>query len=134
MEIIFYDELFAFGALCYHTMIAFFFCPAPSSFFSFLFRPKSYAYLTSKAGEEVKKAKGIGRAVTKNEITFEDYQRVLETTLPQRHAMNTIRSKDHNLYIQKLEKTSLSLFEDKRYWLSHYVSVPYGHPLTMTRP
>ena len=80
-------------------------------------------------GEEVKKAKGIGRSVTKNEITFKDYQRVLETTLPQRHAMTTIRSKDHNLYIQKLEKTSLSLFEDKRYWLDHYVSVPYGHPL-----
>ena len=99
---------------------------------SFPPRPKSYAYLTDKAGEEVKKAKGIGRAVTKNEISFADYQRVLETKLPQRHAMTTIRSKEHNLYIQKIEKTSLSLFDDKRYWLTHFDSVPYGHPLAIS--
>ena len=130
---IFYDVSFASGEwlLPYHVYLAF--LPLVTlAIPSILPRPKSYAYLTSKAGEEVKKAKGISRSVTKNEITFEDYQRVLETKLPQRHAMTTIRSKGHNLYIQKLEKTSLSLFEDKRYWLDHYVSVPYGHPLTIS--
>ena len=68
--------------------------------------------------------------MTKNEITFDDYQQTLETGLPQRHVMNVIRSVDHRVQIQNVEKTSLSLWDDKRYWVDHYRSVPYGHPLS----
>ena len=92
-------------------------------------RPKSYACRLEDNGTK-KALKGIGRSVTKNEISFDDYQRTLETGLPQRHVMNVIRSIDHRVLIQNVEKTSLSLWDDKRYWLSQYESVPYGHPLS----
>ena len=96
--------------------------------FSLHARPKSYACRLDNR-EEHKKLKGIGKAVTKNEISFDDYEKTLQTHLPQRHRMNCFRSIDHKLYMLSVEKTRLSLFDDKRYWINHYDSVPYGHPL-----
>ena len=92
------------------------------------FRPKSYVCRLDD-GEEKKKLKGIGRAVTKNKISFKDYEKTLRTHLPQRHQMTCIRSINHQLQMLNVEKTSLSLFDDKRYWKNHYDSVPYGHPI-----
>ena len=96
-------------------------------------KPKAYSYSTfSRYGcdeeehlAETKKLKGISRCVVKNKISHSDYRQVIETTLPMRHEMRLIRSKNHLLYIQNLEKTSLSLWDDKRYWINRYYSRAY---------
>ena len=91
-------------------------------------RPKLYSYKLSHTGEEAKKCKGISRYVTKNHISFENYREVLTTTHPLRHSMRVIRSEDHQLYINSVNKCSLSLFCNKRYWINKYSSLPFGHP------
>ena len=74
--------------------------------------------------------KGMKKHVTKREITLQDYLQVLNTSIPQQHSMNIIRSKSHQLYIQMIKKTSLSSFDDKRYAIDHVRTLPYNHYLT----
>ena len=70
--------------------------------------------------------KGISRHVTENQIRLKDYKDVLTTSLPQKHSMTVIRSIHHQLYIQKIHKTSLSNWDDKRYALNSIETIPYG--------
>ena len=62
----------------------------------------------------VRKIKGISKMITKNEMTMQDYRTILHELDPRRHVMNTIRSRNHTIHIESLEKTSLSILEDKR--------------------
>lgn len=102
-------------------------------------KPKMYGYLTREfppvggcegtGGKERQNlvAKGIQKYVKKTIMTFWDYERVLSSTLPLRHRMNLIRSYEHQLYIVSQSKLSLSLFDDKRYWVDKFSSLPYHH-------
>ena len=82
-------------------------------------------------GSEKKTLKGLSKNVVKNEISIQNYQEVLETGIPQRHEMRVIRSKNHQLYIQELTKTSLSSWDDKRFAMDSISTLPYGHILTI---
>ena len=93
-------------------------------------RPKLYAFQVSNSTEKLV-CKGIQRYVVKDHMSFDSYKQVLINELPTRHSMNQIRSTHHTLYIQRITKTSLSLFDDKRYWLNKKISVPHGHPLAV---
>ena len=99
-------------------------------------RPKLYCYKTTNSLTQKttckKLCKGISKAVIKQQLTFETYQSVLENEVPTRHAMYNIRSREHHLSIEKVQKTSASLFEDKRFWVSKYHSLPHGHHLIPT--
>ena len=75
---------------------------------------------------ELQRLKGMSRSVVAKEIDHSQYIRCLESEIPKRHTMTIIKSRQHELYIEQLTKTSLSIFDDKRKWLSKYVSVPYG--------
>ena len=67
-------------------------------------RAKLYAVLTE--GNVKKICKGIKKIVKDNNITFDDYLICLFKHNEQRNKMNVIRSKQHNLFSQTINKVS----------------------------
>ena len=79
-------------------------------------------------GHEQKKAKGFVKSVIKNNIKHEMYKNILETGGKMYSNMNTIRSDKHQLYTMKMNKVSLSAYDDKRYIHDDGItSYAYGH-------
>ena len=75
-----------------------------------------------------KTAKGVKKNVIKNDINHNHYLETLFNNKELRHTMNTIQSKKHQLNSYKINKISLSCFDDKRYILSDGIqSYSYGH-------
>ena len=96
----------------------------PSEFIGL--RSKMYSLLYD--GKEKKTAKGVKKSVVKNDITHQDYKSTLFGKTMQNHTMMQIRSFNHQLYTVKLNKTSLSPYDDKRYILENGCdTLAYGH-------
>ena len=90
-------------------------------------RPKSYAYETVK-GKIEKKCKGVKQYVVKKHITIDDYKKCLFSKQSQFRVMNTIRSRQHNIGTERINKTALSAYDDKRIVLEDGIkTLPYGH-------
>ena len=75
-------------------------------------RAKNYAFVCDDT--EDKKCKGIKKCVTKNNITFEDYETCLFTNVDQLRKMNVFRSHLHDVYTEEVNKIALSANDDKR--------------------
>ena len=79
-------------------------------------RPKMYCI--NVANEyEIKKAKGIKKYIVKKDLNIEKYNECLFKKKTFKHQMNTLRSEGHNIYAQKINKTSLNPLDTKRYIL-----------------
>ncbi len=65
-------------------------------------------------GKEEKKCKGVKRNVVKNEITFEDYKECLFSGNSTYRKMNMFRSRQHNIYTERINKMALLANDDKR--------------------
>ena len=90
-------------------------------------RSKMYSYMKDNHKEE-RTAKGIKKNTIKKDITHENYKNVLLNNKQMHHTMETIRSNNHQLGSYKLNKVSLSCFDDKRYILEDGInSYAYGH-------
>ena len=90
-------------------------------------RAKMYSYLKNN-NQVGKTAKGIKKIVIRKNITHENYKNVLFNNEQMHHTMKTIRSNNHQLGSYKLNKVSLSCFDDKRYILEDGInSFAYGH-------
>jgi len=76
-------------------------------------RAKLYA-IKKLDGEEEKKCKGVKRNVIRNKISFNDYKDVLFSGKEVLRAMNVIRSRQHNLSIEQVNKIALSSSDEKR--------------------
>ena len=76
-------------------------------------RAKLYA-IKKLDGEEVKKCKGVKRNVIRNKIFFNDYKDVLFSGKEVLRTMNVIRSHQHNLSTEEVNKIALSANDDKR--------------------
>ena len=77
-------------------------------------RPKLYSIL--RADEQlIKKAKGVKKYVIKKHINFENYKDALFNKTKYTHEMNMIRSQKHQIYGLKINKTTLSPLDTKRY-------------------
>lgn len=88
-------------------------------------RSKMYSF---KCGDkEEKKAKGITRAVLKNDIRFETYKDILFSEKQNMVTMMSFRAHSHEIFCSKMNKTGLSSFDDKRYLLNATESLAYGH-------
>lgn len=88
-------------------------------------RSKMYTYKTKE--HEAKKLKGITKNVVEKNIRFRDYITCLFNEEVLRHKMKTLRSEDHEMYIEEIEKVSLNPFDDKRYILDDGIrTLPYG--------
>ena len=77
-------------------------------------RSKMYSYVKDN-GKNDKTAKGVKKYVIKKNIKHEDYKYTLMNKKQVMHKRNTIRSECHQIGSCKLNKISLSCFDDKRY-------------------
>ena len=90
-------------------------------------RAKLYSYKMEE-GEENKKCKGIKKAVVEKSISHEDYKTCLKTGKEQLRRQNIIRSYEHTLYTEEINKVALSAADDKRYLLKDsYDTLAWGH-------
>ena len=93
---------------------------------------RSKMYSIKVGGKEVKKAKGVKKAVVKKEVSFKDYKKSLFGTIKediqQQTSFNSIRSYNHQLYSITVNKIGICLAEDKRFIREDSVSTfAYGH-------
>ena len=84
-------------------------------------RSKLYSYKMFE-GKEEKKCKGIKKVVVKKQISFEDYKECLLSKQPQMRKMNVIRSHQHELYSETVNKIALAADDDKRIILDDGIS------------
>ena len=90
-------------------------------------RAKLYSYKMEE-GKENKKCKGIKKAVVEKSITHEDYKTCLKTGKEQLRRQNIIRSYEHVVYTEEVNKIALSAADDKRYLLKDsFDTLAWGH-------
>ena len=90
-------------------------------------RAKLYSYKMFE-GKESKKCKGVKSLVVENSITHEDYKNCLFTGTEQLRKMNVIRSHNHNIYTEEINKVALSSNDDKRHLLEgQTTTLALGH-------
>ena len=87
-------------------------------------RSKMYAF---KCGNYSKnKLKGISKSQSKN-IKFEEYKKCLDGEEYQQECDNyIIRSINHEMVLQKVKKSTLSIFDDKRCYINNIESIPWN--------
>ena len=88
-------------------------------------KPKMYCVLTDKGLH--KKAKGIPKNKVENELTFDKFKSTLHNNIDERIKYASSRSRKHVLHTIDQEKTGLTNYDDKRFWLSDQESLPFGH-------
>ena len=90
-----------------------------------LLAPKCYSFKLL-GGALKATAKGVGRSVKKT-LTHQDYKDryLLRTELSK--IVKRMQSFDHHIFNVKQRKIALSFFENKRGWVDHNTSFPYGH-------
>ena len=76
-------------------------------------RAKLYSYKMFE-GKEEKECKGIKKPVIKNQITFDDYKECLFSKQTKMRKMNVIRSHQHEIFSETVNKIALSADDDKR--------------------
>ena len=90
-------------------------------------RAKLYSYKMDE-GKENKRCKGIKKAVVEKSITHENYKTCLQTGKEQLRRQNIIRSYEHVLYTEEVNKIALSAADDKRYLLiDSFDTLAWGH-------
>ncbi|XP_023310398.1 uncharacterized protein LOC111691573 [Anoplophora glabripennis] len=86
------------------------------------------AYYVKSINSELKKAKGVKRSVIKNNLTVDDYQKIVDRGGLIFRKMNSFRSELHNIYTELKNKVALSHYDDKRFIIPNTVStLPWGH-------
>lgn len=90
-------------------------------------RSKMYSILEA-GGMNTKKAKGVKRYVVEKNIRHDQYMESLRESKTFTHGMNTIRSKGHKIYTQRMNKISLSPLDTKRWIAANGIdTLAYGH-------
>ena len=87
-------------------------------------RSKMYAF---KCGDDSKnKLKSVSKSQSKN-IKFEEYKKCLDGEEYQRECDNyIIRSINHERVLQKVKKSTLSIFDGKRCFINNIESIPWN--------
>ena len=88
-------------------------------------KPKMYSI--DLGVTEKKVAKGVNRSVIRRKLKHQMYKDCLFHKKALYHTMINIRSDKHQLNTYKMNKISLSPFDDKRYFVSETSSYAYGH-------
>ncbi len=91
-------------------------------------RSKMYCLKPDVDEKEIKLAKGVKKSVIEAQIKFNDYAHCLMDDLQLEHSFHAIQSRLHNVITSHQKKISLSSFDDKRFLVSPFFSLPYGHP------
>ncbi len=99
-------------------------------------RAKMYSF-TMEGEKEKHKIKGVGKSAQKA-IKHTNFKECLQTSmkpptdneeaiLNQKCSFLSIQSKNHNLETKRIEKNSICCYDNKRYYLDAYRSLPFGH-------
>ena len=87
---------------------------------------KAYSFKCKNNDENKNKMKGISKSQSKH-IKFEEYYNCLFGGEYQKECDNyIIRSLNHETYLQKVKKSTLSLFDDKRCYINETESIPWN--------
>ena len=90
-------------------------------------RSKMYAFKCKDKKENKNKLKGISKGQSKN-IKFEEYYNCLFGREYQQDCDNFIlRSINHEMVLQKVKKSTLSIFDDKRCYINNIESNPWNY-------
>ena len=90
-------------------------------------RAKLYSFIMED-GKENKRCKGVKKQVVKNSITHEDYKTCLRTGKEQLRKQNILRSYEHEVFTEEVNKIALSALDDKRYILGDGIhTLAWGH-------
>ena len=90
-------------------------------------RAKLYSFVMDD-GEETKKCKGVKKQVVESSISHENYKTCLTTGKELLRKQKILRSYDHEVYTEEVNKIALSAQDDKRYILSDGVhTLAWGH-------
>ena len=94
-------------------------------------RAKLYSFKILKTAAEIfeeKKCKGTKKAVVKKHITFDDYKRCLFNNVNQMRSMNVLRSRNHEIFAEIVNKDALSYNDDKKIICKDGIHTDsYGH-------
>ena len=89
-------------------------------------RSKAYSFKCKNVIENKNKIKGISRSQSKR-IKFEEYYNCLFGKEYQKECDNyIIRSLNHEMVLQKVRKSTLSIFDDKRCYINETESIPWN--------
>ena len=89
-------------------------------------RSKMYAFKCKDEIEDKKKLKGISKSQSKNN-KFEEYKICLDGEELENECINYIlKSINHDMYMQGIKKTTLSIFDDKRCYINNIESKPWN--------
>ena len=87
-------------------------------------RSKAYSFKCNDNTETKNKIKGISKSQSKH-IKFEEYYKCLFGGEHQKKCDKfIIRSLNHEMCLQKVRKTTLSVFDDKRCYIKEAESLP----------
>ena len=90
-------------------------------------RAKLYSLIMDD-GVESKKCKGVKKQVVESSISHEDYKTCLTTGKEQLRKQNILRSYNHEVYTEEVNKIALSAQDDKRYILNDGIhTLAWGH-------
>ena len=88
-------------------------------------RSKAYSFKCKNEDENKNKIKGVSKSQSKH-IKFEEYYNCLFGGEYQKECNNyIIRSINHEMVLQEVKKSTLSLFDDKRYYINNIKSIPW---------
>ena len=89
-------------------------------------KSKAYSYTLTDLSEE-KKLKGIGKTTINKDIKFDDYKDCLFNNKTKMNKMYTMNSSKHKMFVNEVNKISMSPFDDKRYILDNGIDTqPFG--------
>ena len=87
-------------------------------------RGKMYSF---KCGDNSKnKLKDVSKSYSKN-VRFEEYKKCLDNKIYRQECDNyIIRSLNHEMYLQRVKKSTLTIFDDKRCFKNNIKSKPWN--------
>ena len=89
-------------------------------------RSKLYSYQMDE--KEEKKCKGVKKGVVRSHICHQDYLNCLQSGKKQMRKMNCLRSHQHEIFSETVNKIALSANDDKRVILKDGISTrAHGH-------
>lgn len=77
--------------------------------------------------KEKKVAKGITRSEIKRTLRHTMYRNCLFEETTSFNSMTSIRSQNHDLFVDQIHKKGLCSFDDKRFWNNSVESLAFGH-------
>ena len=89
-------------------------------------RSKAYSFKCKDNNENKNKIKGASKSQSKH-IKFEGYYNCLFDREYQKECNNyIIRSINHEMILQEVKKSTLSIFDDKRCYINNIESIPWN--------